>query len=83
MYIDGDPGMDPGDYTALRTDTNFVIITDETRRACINVNIYDDTLLEEVEFFSVQVIPGLFPNIRLDPDLTFVEILDNDCKWPS
>ena len=78
--------MDSGDYTALRIGANFVFITDETRRACINVNIYDDTLLEEVEFFSVQVVPesgGLSPNIRLAPDLTFVEILDNDCKWPS
>ena len=78
--------MDPHDYIALRTDSNFVFITDETRRACINVYINDDALLEEVEFFSVQVVSGphgLLESIRLAPDLTFVEILDNDCKWPS
>ena len=47
--------------------------------------ITNDTLVEKVEFFSVQVIPprsGLPTNIRLDPDQTFVEILDNDCKCP-
>ena len=58
----------------------------ETRRTCINVVLNDDTLLEEVEFFSVVVVPGLdglSENIRLAPNLTFVEILDNDCKWPG
>ena len=77
---------DHGDYTELRTDSNFVFISDENRLACVDVNINDDDLLEEVEFFSVQVVPGLdslSEKIRLDPDLTFVEILDNDCKWPS
>ena len=56
------------------------------RRACIDVHINDDTLLEELEFFSVQVVTGqdgLSDNIRLAPDLIFVEILDNDCKCPG
>ena len=38
-----------------------------------------------MEFFSVQIVPpsgGLPANIQLDPDLTFVEILDNDGKFP-
>ena len=77
---------DPGDYTELRTNSNFVFITDVMRRACIDVQINDDTLLEELEFFSVQVVPGpdgLSDNIQLAPDLTFVEILDNDCKCPG
>ena len=77
---------DPGDYTELRTDSNFVFITGDNRRACIDVQINNDTLLEELEFFSVQVVPGpdgLSDNIRLAPDLTFVEILDNDCKCPG
>ena len=76
---------DPGDYTELRADSTFVIISDENRRVCIDVVINDDILLEEVEFFSVQIVPPdvLSPNIRLDPDLTFVEILDDDCKWPD
>ena len=77
---------DPGDYTELRTDSNFVFITGDNRRACINATINDDPLLEELEFFSVQVVPGpdgLSDNIRLAPDLTFVEILDNDCKCPG
>ena len=78
--------MELGDYTAFRTDTDIIFITNEARRTCINVNINDDTLLEEVEFFSIVFVPGLgglSPNIRLAPNLTFVEILDNDCKWPG
>ena len=77
---------DPGDYTELRTDSTFVFISDENRRACIDVNIIDDPLLEGAEIFSVQVVPGpggLSAQIRLDPDLTFVKILDNDCKCPD
>ena len=77
---------DSGDYTELRADSTFVIISDDNdRRACINVTIDNDALLEEVEFFSVQIVrpDGLSANIQLDPDLTFVEILDNDCKWPD
>ena len=76
---------DPGDYTELRTDSNFVFITGDNRQACIDVQINDDTLLEELEFFSVQVVPGpggLSAQIQLDPVLTFVVIQDNDCKCP-
>ena len=76
---------DPGDYTELRTDSNFVFIIDDNRRACIDVNIIDDPLLEGAEIFSVQVVPGpggLPPQIQLDPVLTFVVIQDNDCKCP-
>ena len=74
---------DPGDYIELRADSTFVIISDENRGECIDVQINDDALLEELEFFSVQVAPGpdsLSDSIRLAPDLTFVEILDDDCK---
>ena len=77
---------DPGDYAELRTDSNFVSITGENRRACIDVVIIDDDLQEEVEFFSVVVVlgpDGLSEKIQLAPNLTFVKILDNDCKWPG
>ena len=77
---------DPGDYTEIRADSTFVFISDENRRACIDVEINDDALLEELEFFSVQVVPGLdglSDNIRLAPDLAFVEILDDNCKCPG
>ena len=76
---------DPGDYIEHRADSTFVIISDENRGQCIDVVINDDALPEEREFFSVQIVPpgGLSPNIQLDPDITFVEILDNDCKCPG
>ena len=76
---------DPGDYTGLRTDSNLVFITGDNHRACIDINIIDDPLLEGAEIFSVQVVPGpggLPPQIQLDPVLTFVVIQDNDCKCP-
>ena len=76
---------DPGDYIERRADSTFVIISDEDHRVCVDVVINNDALLEEVEFFSVQIVPpdGLSPNIRLDPDMTFVEILDDNCKCPG
>ena len=78
---------DPGDYTALvvYSDIFFDIIDDYTRRTCIEVEINDDNLLEGLEFFSLEIVPDPFvtnfpSNIRLEPDVTFVKIRDNDCK---
>ena len=78
---------DPGDYTALQaaTDLFFDIIDDNTRRTCVEVEIINDDLLEASETFSVEVVPDPFvidfpSNVQLDPDVTFVEILDNDGK---
>ena len=78
---------DPGDYTALVADSDifFDIIDDDIRRTCIEVGNMNDSLLEITEFFSIEVVPDPFvanfpSNVQLDPALTFVEILDNDCK---
>ena len=78
---------DPGDYTALVADSDvfFDIIDDDTRRVCIEVVIINDTLLEITESFSIEVVPDPFvanfpSNVQLEPALTFVKILDNDCK---
>ncbi len=78
---------DPGDYVALQAvnDLFFDIIDDDTRRTCIEVVIVNDNLLEGVEFFSVEVVPDPFvfdfpTNVQLDPNVIFVEILDNNGK---
>ena len=62
-------------------------ITAANNRTCIEVFIEDDDLLEATENFTIQVVPdpfshpeGLPPNFFLVPDLTVVEIMDNDCK---
>ena len=80
---------DPGDYIALVNDSDlfFDIIDNDFRRTCIEVEIIDDDILEGVEFFSIEVAPDPFvtnfpSNVLLDPVVTFVEILDNDCKCP-
>ena len=79
---------DPDDYFPLEAsnDVFFDIIDDDTRRTCIEVEIINDNLLEGIEFFRVEVVPDPFvidfpSNVRLDPDVTFVEILDDDCKY--
>jgi hypothetical protein len=76
---------DPDDYFPLEAsnDVFFDIIDDDTRRTCIEVEIINDNLLEGIEFFRVEVVPDPFvvnfpPNVRLEPDVTFVEILDDD-----
>ena len=82
--------VDPGDYERLsesRSDLFFEDITATNNRSCIEVVINDDNLLEATENFSVEVVPdsfnhptGLPPNFFLEPNLTVVEIINNDCK---
>ncbi len=76
---------DPGDYTALEADNKFFfdIINEHIRRTCIEIQIIDDAIPEGVEFFSIEVVPDPFivnfpTNIRLEPNVAFVEVLDND-----
>ncbi len=78
---------DPGDYTVLQAgnDIFFDLITGIIRRTCIEIQIIDDDVPEGVEFFSIEVVPDPFmvnfpANVRLDPSVAFVEILDNDCE---
>ncbi len=78
---------DPGDYTVLQADNDifFDPITGVIRRTCIEIQIIDDDVPEGVEFFSIEVVPDPFivnfpTNIRLEPNVAFVEILDNDCE---
>ena len=77
---------DPGDYTALQEDNDlfYELINDDTRRTCIEVEVNDDDLLEGVEFFSIEIVPDPFvtdfhSNVRLEPAVTSVEILDCEC----
>ena len=80
--------VDPGDYEELTVEDLFLLdITATNNRTCIDVTIEDDNLLEATESFTIQVVPdpfshptGLPPNFFLVPDLTVVEIMDNDCK---
>ena len=78
---------DPSDYTAVQADNDvfFDIIDDDIRRTCIEIQILADDVPEGVEFFSIEVVPDPFmvnfpANVRLDPSVAFVEILDNDCE---
>ena len=57
-----------------------------THRQCFNVTIIDDRALEDTENFSFELIlaGGITggPNVPVivQPDVSIVEIIDNDCK---
>ena len=79
--------IDPGDFNRLSLGVFSTNITATNSRACIEVAINDDDLLEETEVFTVQVVPepsahqfGLPENFLLIPNLTSVEIVDNERK---
>ena len=52
-----------------------------TRLQCFNVTIYDDTLVEDTEIFSVGVTlaDDTLP-VMISPKVSTVEIVDNDGK---
>ena len=51
------------------------------RKACVNITIVDDKVLEMVESFSLTLERnGLSDRIDLDPIDGTVEIIDNDSK---
>ena len=74
FYITTESPMDYG--AAVDTMVEF----DECeRRSCINIQIVDDELLENTEFFNLNLERnGLHERIRLDPVHGIVEITDND-----
>ena len=53
-----------------------------THRQCFNVTIIDDEGLEVRETFnlSLSLAASNIP-VTVNPDVTQVEIIDNDCEW--
>lgn len=82
-----------GDYRAQEcclTDGGVPVVLNSTRpRGCITVTLTEDNLLEEPEFFTINLVYQLFrrgnsevvgANIVLNPNQTVVDILDNTGK---
>jgi hypothetical protein len=51
-----------------------------THRQCFNVNITDDSAVENTERFnlSLTLVDGFNVPVIVDPDISEVEIIDND-----
>ena len=63
-----------------------MVLNSTSPRGCITVNLIDDNLMEEPEFFTINLVYQLFrpgnsevvgANIVLNPNQTVVDILDN------
>ena len=69
--------VSPSDYGAVDTLLTFAACV---KRSCVNVSIVDDTILENVESFDVNLkrTPDLDRSITLAPVDGVVEIIDND-----
>ena len=51
------------------------------KRKCVNIEIEDDDIFENTEFFDLILEGnGLSDRIRLEPVDGVVEIIDNECK---
>ena len=64
------------DEDYLRPTEVLVFSTGDVRQ-CVNISLIDDDSLEEVEEFFVN-ISTLVPRVTIDPDLTTVELQDDD-----
>ena len=68
--------MIAADEDYLRTTVVLVFSAGDDRQ-CVNISLIDDNNLEEVEEFFVN-ISTLVPRVTIDPDLTTVELQDDD-----
>lgn len=55
-----------------------------THRQCFNVSITNDAVLEDTERFSLRLtLAEANIDVMVSPDISEVEIIDNDCKYIS
>ena len=79
--------QDATDYAEITSSNNpLVAFTSDpsTHRQCFNVNITDDEALEDTERFNLRLtlLGGSIP-VVVSPDISVVEIIDNDCKYST
>ena len=75
---------DETDYIEINSSNNPLMAftsNPSTHRQCFSVTIVSDSILEDVERFilNLSLAKGNIPVIVI-PDVSVVEILDNDCK---
>ena len=71
----------------ITDEQDFIVMTDsplilstEYQNATISIYIFDDNLIEHMEFFSISLyfVGGLLPRMTLNPSTATVVILDDD-----
>ena len=75
---------DASDYDEFTSSNNpFTLLTSDpsTHRQCFTVNITNDAILEDVERFnlSLSLAEGSTVPVIISPDISEVEIRDQDC----
>ena len=67
----------PSDF--LRNGNSLVTFHECDKRHCVNIEIVDDLVLEDVESFNVSIVRnGLDNSISLNPEVAQINITDND-----
>ena len=79
---------DINDYVTINASNNLLVpFTSDlsTHRQCFNVTIVDDDILEDKERFSLSLslVEGSSVPVTVLPDVSQVEIEDQDCKLRS
>ena len=69
-----DSATSPADFSSVSVDVTF---DESTSRACVDVPIEDDQIVENEEVFRVMV-GGDDPDVVFDPPSSTVSIIDND-----
>ena len=70
---------DSMDYTADNGEFTF---SSSSLQQCVNIAIQDDNVLEPSETFSVTIDTSV-DRVMLEPNITIVEIVDNDGEGVS
>ena len=69
-----DSATSPADFSSVSADLTF---DESTSRACVDIPIVDDQIVENPEVFRV-VVDGDDPDVVFDPPSSTVTIIDND-----
>ena len=77
--------VDSTDYLEITSANNPLVPFSSnaaTHRQCFNVNITDDSILEDSEYFSLNLTlaGGSTEEVKIVQDASVVEITDDDCK---
>ena len=79
--------QDETDYNEFTSSNNpLVTFTSDptTHRQCFNITITNDAVLEDTERFSLRLsLAEANIDVMVSPDISEVEIIDNDCKYIS
>ena len=75
-------GTDYGEITSSNNPLMAFTSDPSTHRQCFNVSITDDDVLESIETFGLllTLLPGSTVSVVVNPELSTVEIVDDDGK---